>query len=79
MALIRNLSLSGEIFLDGMHRKITATPYHLTYFEQFDWPEKTFFTSINPMSSNLGTIFLRLAPKICNNVVTNKRSTTTLE
>ena len=45
---------------------------HYTYFEQFDWPKKKFYTSLNSTSKNLGTIFLPSAPKVCNNVDKNK-------
>ena len=37
--------------------EIISTPQHYTYFAQFDWLEKKFYTSINSMSINLGTIF----------------------
>ena len=33
---------------------------------------KRFYTSINSMSRNLGTIFLPPAPKMCNDVDKNK-------
>ena len=46
---------------------IIPTPHHYAYFAQFDWLEKTIYTSINSMSRNLGTIFLPLAPKMFNN------------
>ena len=58
---------------------IIPTPHHYTYFEQFDWLEKKFYTSINSMSKNLGTIFLPPAPKMCNNVDKNKVLMTELE
>ena len=37
----------------------------------FDWLEKKCYISINCMSKNLRTIFLPLAPKMCNNVDEN--------
>ena len=39
---------------------------HYAYFVQFDWLTKTFYTSINSMSRNFGTIFLPPAPKMYN-------------
>ena len=36
-----------------------------------DWLEKKFYTSINSMSRNLGTIFLSPAPNMYNNVDKN--------
>ena len=50
---------------------IIRTPHRYAYFEQLDWLEKKFYTSINSMSRNLGTIFLVPAPKIFNNVDKN--------
>ena len=38
------------------------------YFAQFDWLDKKFYTSINSISRNLGTIFLLPAPKMYNNI-----------
>ena len=58
---------------------IIPTPRHQNYYEQFDWLEKMFYTSINSMSSNLGTIFLSPAPKMCINVDKNKLLMTKLE
>ena len=55
---------------------IILTPQHYAYFEQFDWLEKKFYTSINSISRNLGTIFLQPAPKMCNTVDKNKILTT---
>ena len=46
-----------------LYSNIIPTPHHYTYFEQFDWLEKKFYTSINSISRNLGTIFLLPAPK----------------
>ena len=51
---------------------MATDPYHCiiptsrdcTRFEQFDWLKETFYTSINSMSKNLGTIFLPAALKI---------------
>ena len=54
-----------------LYLNIIPTPHHSVYFEQFDWLEKKFYTSINSMSRNLGTIFLPLAPKMYNNVDKN--------
>ena len=53
--------------------------HHYAYFEQFDWVEQKFYTSINSMSKNLGTIFLPLATEICNNGDKNKILMTKLE
>ena len=58
---------------------IIPTPHHYAYFAQFDWLEKTLYTSINSMSSNLGTIFLPPAPKMYNNVDKNTILITKLE
>ena len=58
---------------------IIPTPHHYAYFAQFDWLEKKFYTSINSMSKNLGTIFHPLAPEIRNNVGKNKIFMTKLE
>ena len=52
--------------------------HHYAYFAQFDWPEKN-NTSIMSMRSNLGTITLPPAPKMCNNVDKNKILMTKLE
>ena len=48
------------------------TPHHHAYFAQFDWMEKKFYTLINSMGRNIGTIFLLPDPKICNDVDKNK-------
>ena len=58
---------------------IIPTPRHHAYFAQFDWLEKRFYTSINSMSRNLGTIFLSTAPRIYNNVDKNTIFMTKLE
>ena len=55
------------------------TSHHYAYFKQFDWLEKKFYTSINSMSRNLGTIFLPLAPKMYNKVDKNTILMTKLE
>ena len=51
-----------------LYMYIIPTSHHYAYFEQFDWLEKTFYTSINSMSMNFGIIFLPPTPKMCNNV-----------
>ena len=58
---------------------IISTLHHYVYFAQFDWLEKKFYTSINSMSSILGTTFFPPAPKLCNNVDKNKILMTKLE
>ena len=45
----------------------------------FDWLQKKNYTLINSMGRNLRTIFLLLAPEICNNVDKNKILVTKLE
>ena len=60
--------LSVKVFF---HTYIIPTPRHYAYFVQYDWLEKKFYTSINSMSSNLGTIFLLPAPKMYNYVDNN--------
>ena len=50
---------------------IIITHHHYAYFMQFDWLEKTFYTSINSISNNLGAIFLPPAPNMYNNVDKN--------
>ena len=57
---------------------IIPTPHHNAYFEQFDWLEKKFYTSINSISMNLGTRILP-APNMCNNVDKKKVLMTKLE
>ena len=52
----------------GSYTKVIPTPYRYAYFAQFDWLKKKFYTSINSMSRNLGTVSLLPALKICNNV-----------
>ena len=47
---------------------IILTSHHYAYFAQFDWLEKKFYTLINSMSRNLGSIFLPPAFKMYNNV-----------
>ena len=49
------------------------------YFEQFDWLEKKFYTSINSMSMNLETIFHPPTPTTCNTVDKNEILMTKLE
>ena len=51
---------------------IIPAPHHYAYFVQFDLLEKKFYTSINSMSRNLGTIFFPPVPKMCNDVDKNK-------
>ena len=63
----------------GKNKAIFATPHDYAYFKQFDWLEKKFYTSINSMSRNLGTIFLPLAPKVGNNGYKSKLLMTKLE
>ena len=46
---------------------IIPAPDHYAYFAKFDWLEEKFYTLINSMSRDLGTI-LPLAPKMYNNV-----------
>ena len=58
---------------------IIPTLHHYAYFAQFDWLEKTFYTLINSISMNLGTIFLSLDPKMYNNVDKNMILMTKLE
>ena len=53
--------------------------HHYAYFAQFDRLEKKFYTLINSMSMNLGTIFLPPDPKMYNNVVKNMILMTKLE
>ena len=43
---------------------IIPTSRDCTRFEPFDWLKEKFYTSINSVSKNLGTIFLPLALKI---------------
>ena len=63
----------------SFHSCIIPTPHDYAYFEQNDWLEKKFYTSINSMSRNLGTIFLPQAPKIYSNVDKNTILMTKLE
>ena len=59
------------VILCSTDSDIIPTPHHYAYFMQFDLLEKKFYTSINSMSRNLGTIFLPLTPKMYNNVDKN--------
>ena len=45
---------------------IIPTSHSCTRFNQFDWLKEKFYTSINPMSKNVGTIFLPPALQIHN-------------
>ena len=38
--------------------------HHYAYFEQFDWPEKKIYTSINSMSMTIRTIFVPATPNV---------------
>ena len=55
-----------EIELAPKYNKIIPTPHRYGCLEQIDWLEETFYTSINSMSRNLGSIFLLPAPKTQN-------------
>ena len=48
-------------------------------FEQFDWLKEKFYTSINSVSKNLGTIFIPPALKIHNYFDKNEILMTKLE
>ena len=61
------------------HHMIIPTPHHYTYFAQFDWLEKKFYTSINSMSMELETIVLPPAPKMLKNIDKNMILMTKLE
>ena len=51
------------------HNYIPVIPTHYyAYFAQSDWLNEKFYTSINSMSRNFGTIFLLPAPRMYNNV-----------
>ena len=52
-------------------RSCSDSPHHYAYFVQFDWLEKKFYSSINSVSTNQGTIFLPRAHKMFNNVEKN--------
>ena len=58
---------------------IIPAPHRYVYFEQFDWLEKRFYTSISSMSRNLETVFLPPSPKMYNNVDKNTILMTKLE
>ena len=66
-------------FLFCFFRTTIPTPHHSVYFAQFDWLEKKFYTSINSMSRNLGTIFLPPAHRMYNSVDKNTTRMTRLE
>ena len=61
-----NLSDSSSI------NKYNSNSSSFCLFREFDWLEKKFYTLINSMSRNLGTIFFPQVPKLCNDVDKNK-------
>ena len=77
VCLIKYCRGSNTTYLFALY--IIPTLYHYAYFEQFDWLENKFYTSIKSMSRNLGIIFLPPAPKMCNNVDKNTILMTKLE
>ena len=58
---------------------IIPFPHHYAYFEQFDWLEKKFYTSINSTSVNLETSFLPHARNMCSNIDIDKILMTKLD
>ena len=45
---------------------IIPTSHDFSRFQQFDWLKEKFYTSINSVSKNLGTVFILLFLKIHN-------------
>ena len=58
---------------------INPTPHDCVRFEQFVWLQERFYTSINSVSKNLGTIFLPPALKTHNYFDKNEMLMTKLE
>ena len=72
--------IQSDVMYDPwLYSIIIPTPHHYAYFEQFDWLEKKFYTSLNSMSRNLWTIFLSPTPNMFHDVNKNNISMTNLE
>ena len=55
-----------------IYSKTIPTAHHYAYFAQFDWLMNIFYTSINSMHRNLGTILNPPAPYLSNTIGNNK-------